>query len=281
MIVRRPILFAMTAAACVGAACVGAACVGAAGSRGPDGDPGPTAYGAGSADTVLTADGSGGSTWRSAAALTAVAVAGRLGLGTAAPQFDVHAIETSELGVLLERYGGTPAITFREAHGTPTSPTASDNALGELRVMGYGATRFSPGSKAALVVTAGETWTDTAQGTRVQLVTTPTGATGANVRMIVSAGGHVAQYSEAPVASACGAGAALAGAADSNGAITVGAGASGCTITFAAPYLTPPTCVLHSRAGRRFGYAVSTTAITVTTIDPLDGTTLDYLCHGL
>src|SRR5262249_17335436 len=178
-----------------------------------------------------------------------------------------------------DRYGGTAGLGFRQAGGTVASPTASNSAIAQIRIIGYGTTGFSTSKVAAEVVAAG-TWTDTAQGTMFHVYTTALGSAAAHVRFRVTAGGHIAQYSEPASVTGCGAGATLTNGFDSHGVITEGTAATGCTLTFGTPYLTPPTCTVSSRAGQVFSYVVSNNAITITNIGALSSTTLDYTCHG-
>lgn len=272
----------LTVASALVALLAAAACTGGAGPEGPPGPPGPAGSACGPpgpADTILTSDGVGGTAWKSTANLTGLNVSGRIGIGTTSPQFDLHVLESSNVGFTVERYGGTAGIGFRQADGTQVAPSASTSALGQLRYIGYGTTGFTP-SKVAIEIAAAEPWSDVAQGAMLHFYTTPLGATTPQVRVRISAGGHIAEYSESPVLSACGVGAALDNGADSNGVVTEGAGATGCVLTFATPYLTPPACSLSSRVGLAFTYTISTTAITITNVGALAGTAIDYICHG-
>ena len=90
-----------------------------------------------------------------------------------------------------------------------------------------------------------------------------------------------------PVLSTCGTSPTLnTYATDLAGTITFGAGAvTACTITFAQPYATPPTC---GAWGTTSGFAPSAasvtarsaTAVTITAAASLTSGTLDYMCMG-
>ncbi len=72
----------------------------------------------------------------------------------------------------------TVAITVRRHNGTVGSPTAvlSGQAIARFLGNAYGATGYSTKADGGLEVRAAENWTDTAQGDRVQLWTTPIGS---------------------------------------------------------------------------------------------------------
>lgn len=230
-------------------------------------------------DQILTADGAGGTAWKSSANLMGLNLLGKLGIGTMAPAYDLHVIQSSAIGFTLERYGGTPGLQFRQADGTIATPVASRTTLGQLRFSGFGATTFSA-SKVALEIGAAETWSDTAWGQFLQFYTIEKGSRSANVKMRLSASGHVGMFGTTPTVSNCGTGATLSGAAaDSNGTITEGTAATGCTLTFATPYFTAPTCTVTSRSGIGVSYAVAANGITITNVGA-GVTAIDYICLG-
>ena len=72
--------------------------------------------------------------------------------------------------------GAVPVVTGRRANGTAAVPTAAVNGDSLLTIngFGYGATGYSAARASVGFVTT-ENWTDTAQGTRVQIVTTANG----------------------------------------------------------------------------------------------------------
>lgn len=81
-----------------------------------------------------------------------------------------------------DSFGATTlsSVYFRHARGTSASPSAvqSNDQIGGVFAKGYGATGYVSGSTnpaAGMVVLAAENYTDTAQGTYLQLKTTPVG----------------------------------------------------------------------------------------------------------
>lgn len=82
-------------------------------------------------------------------------------------------------------------------------------------------------------------------------------------------------------ATSCGTGPTLTGS-DVAFTVTAGAGATGCTITFARPYTKVPSCVVTQQTGsvaNAFSYTVSATAVTVTKTG-LGGELLNGICIG-
>lgn len=254
------------------------------GEPGAMGDPGQPGAGYGSSgpvDSILTADGSGGTVWKSTANLMSANFAGMVGIGTLSPQFDFHVFETKSTGTTFERFGGAAGISFQQADGTSAAPAASRTTLAQIRYTGYGATGFAT-SRVAMEIGAGEIWTDTAQGQFLQFYTTAKGTQNKGVKVRISSSGHVGYFADAaPALTACGTGPVTSAvASDTTGTITEGTGATGCTITFSIPYTAEPTCTITSRAGQSFSYAVTASGITITNIGVLAATQLDYHCFG-
>ena len=109
-----------------------------------------------------------------------------LGLGTSAPETGsggagaptIHMKGQGPSWSVMESYvnGATASSTIqaRHARGTVDAPTASTSGdtMFFLGVKGYGTTGFSGGSKASVEMWASETWSDTAQGTKLMFGTT-------------------------------------------------------------------------------------------------------------
>lgn len=79
----------------------------------------------------------------------------------------------------METWSGSSAHIFRRANGTAAAPVAlnsSDN-IGAIAWRGYGTTNYSAGNSARLACFALEGWTDTAQGSQLQLATNAAGST--------------------------------------------------------------------------------------------------------
>lgn len=83
------------------------------------------------------------------------------------------------LPIVATAYGTGMAnrIRFRTANGTKASPSATQNGdeLGAIVGTGYG-TSF-PADKAAIILSANQTWTATANGTSLSFQLTPNGST--------------------------------------------------------------------------------------------------------
>ncbi len=120
---------------------------------------------------------------------------GNVGIGTTAPlsNFHVSSATGTTGNILLDTYGGNGQVSIRRANGTPSSPTAvlSGEGIGAFGARGYGATGFSGGNRARILFSAAENWTDTAQGTFLDLQTTPTGSTTITSRLRITADGNV------------------------------------------------------------------------------------------
>lgn len=98
-------------------------------------------------------------------------------------------------------------------------------------------------------------------------------------RLRLTGTGHVLVYGGAPSLSGCGTGASVSGN-DTTGEITVGSSATGCVLTFATAWATKPGCTVTAQSGARFGYGISTTALTLTNNDNLSGAAVNYVCLG-
>jgi hypothetical protein len=93
--------------------------------------------------------------------------------------------------LLLDSYGTNALVTMRRADGTGAAPTAvkSGETLGSYAVVGRGATDYSTAVRAWLRFIAAENWTDTAQGTSVELATTINGGTSTAARVVIDGTG--------------------------------------------------------------------------------------------
>jgi hypothetical protein len=86
-------------------------------------------------------------------------------------------------GIIITTYSGgavapNPAVIYQAARGTLAVPTAVQlgDSLGAIVARGYGATGFSPASKAGIAFVAAENWTDAAQGAYINFNVTPAGS---------------------------------------------------------------------------------------------------------
>lgn len=126
---------------------------------------------------------------------------GAIGVG-ATPLAKVHVVTTSEDIMYLDAYGssGINNMIFRKARGSISSPSAvqSGDELAWIGARGYGATNFSTASRAAIVMTTAENWTDSAQGTRIVFCTTSNGSASKSDRMVISDAGYLGIGATAP-----------------------------------------------------------------------------------
>ncbi|MEB2600062.1 hypothetical protein SB384_10425 [Burkholderia cenocepacia] len=81
--------------------------------------------------------------------------------------------------MLVEAAANNGNLTFRRCDGTFGAPSAiaANEIIGTIVGFGYGATGYSGGNRVSVGLVANENWTDTAQGTRVDIGATPTGTT--------------------------------------------------------------------------------------------------------
>lgn len=79
---------------------------------------------------------------------------------------------------VVDVWGAGGAFTSRRANGTSASPSAilSDNTLSTIEAYGYGTTGYSSSSRLNINLKASQVWTDSAQGSYLQILTTPNGS---------------------------------------------------------------------------------------------------------
>ena len=109
------------------------------------------------------------------------------GIANTAAKLTVDSVGTSNV---------TSLIVARSARGTAASPSASQSGdtLGAFVIRGYGATSFNLAnavSSNGLVVKAAQNFTDTAQGTTMQLNVTPLNSNTAFSAMTIDSGGNI------------------------------------------------------------------------------------------
>jgi hypothetical protein len=82
--------------------------------------------------------------------------------------------------ILFDTFGAGVSgnVTVRKANGTAGTPTAllNNDAIGQFAFFGYGATGYSASNRAAIQGRAVENWSDAAQGTYLNFITTPPGS---------------------------------------------------------------------------------------------------------
>jgi Protein of unknown function (DUF2793) len=147
---------------------------------------------------------------------------GKIGFGTNAPTSRITASENAvapppaATGTLthlvqadgvacrffLDAFASNAQLNFRRANGTNASRSAlaSGNSIGRFSVFGYGATGFSSTSRGGLNIVASEDWTDTAQGTRLDLLVVANGAAAESIALSAIGNGNVRVGSDASAA---------------------------------------------------------------------------------
>jgi hypothetical protein len=128
--------------------------------------------------------------------------AGSIGVNTTSPSAGFHAVSTAAPVAYYDVYSsslGALPVVYRASRGTPSTPSAvqTDDILGGLAVRGYGSTAFSTG-RGQVMFKAAENWTDSAQGTYLQVTTTPLGGATWLERMRVTPDGKVGIGTAAP-----------------------------------------------------------------------------------
>lgn len=95
---------------------------------------------------------------------------------------------------LIDGYGGIPGLRTRRANVTSSAESAIQNndVISTWDVYGFGATGMSSGARAQIRVVATQTWTDTAQGSKIILATTANGGTTLTDRLAIDQDGTVA-----------------------------------------------------------------------------------------
>ncbi|MGE3885841.1 MAG: tail fiber domain-containing protein [Vicinamibacterales bacterium] len=158
-------------------------------------------------------------------------IGGTFAYGTVAPGLSPR--PASPTALLLTQFGSAPRILTRRAEGSAAAPTAvlEDQLLGSLGGGGHTGSAFT-GATASMQVAATEDWTPTAQGSRLNFLTTANGSPSSAIRMTIEASGNVGIGTVAPLS-----------LLHVNGAIRVG----NCTFD---PNTGAPTCFSDARFKR-------------------------------
>ena len=124
-----------------------------------------------------------------------------IGISTTTPSANLHVVSTVAPAAFFDVVGTLEALPSvnRAARGTPGAPAAvqTNDILGGLAVRGYGATRYG-GGVGQVMFKAAQPFTDTAQGTYLQMTTTPLNSNVWVERMRISPEGYVGVGSSAP-----------------------------------------------------------------------------------
>ncbi len=118
-----------------------------------------------------------------------------IGVGTGAPAAPFHVAASETPGAFIDVYNnalGALPLVSRAARGTVFAPlpVQANDILGGLAVRGYAPSGFT-GGKGQIMFRAAENWTDTANGTLLQFMTTPNGSTTFAERMRIDSTGRV------------------------------------------------------------------------------------------
>jgi hypothetical protein len=129
---------------------------------------------------------------------------GRIGIGTQAPGFELHAFHAADSGtaqssVVAQAHAATSSTNScrffgRRALGTLASPSAvtADTPLATFGGTGYtSAGAFSSNVSGRMTVCAAEGWSSTAQGAYLRFDTTPAGSTTPAERLRIDAAGNL------------------------------------------------------------------------------------------
>lgn len=86
----------------------------------------------------------------------------------------------------MAAFGAVPVFTGRRADGTSASPTAvqSGDVLADFNAHGYYASAWTGTAAASLEMGADQNWTSSAQGTHVDIKTTPNGSTVSSLAIV-------------------------------------------------------------------------------------------------
>lgn len=112
--------------------------------------------------------------------------------GTPSGQLEV-ATETGQIQVYIATHDDSEnaRLVIRRSRGNRTTPTAvqSGNVLGQVYFSGYGTAYDDDG--AVLEAVANQTWTASAHGTKLNIYTTPDGATAKVLGLVLTAAGQL------------------------------------------------------------------------------------------
>jgi hypothetical protein len=95
--------------------------------------------------------------------------------------------------LFVDAFAGTPALNLRRANTTNAAKSAvvTDDQIGSIGAIGYGATGYASGGRANILFCAAQNWSDTVQGTYIAFYTTPTGSTTNAEKMRLDASGNL------------------------------------------------------------------------------------------
>jgi hypothetical protein len=151
----------------------------------------------GATKTVLVGSGGTGSAFSSTPTVATLTVnnnAASLSAGASGTLIQIGNADGNNTLLLLDAFGTgsfANSVQLRKARNTAASPQAiqTDDAIGSLAACGFGATVYCTASRGIFAWFAGETWSDTQQGTYASFYTTATGGTSTTEKLRIASDG--------------------------------------------------------------------------------------------
>lgn len=215
-------------------------------------------------------------------AISGLFMGGNVALGTTTPNWDVQIANVNPSIVLTDTNASGNAQHWFLNNGN----TASSLTIGTTTNTFSATTTHLTVSNAGNlgIATTGPAATLSVVGrasTTPFFIATSTPTSASTTLFMIDPAGDVHLGGGTPVVSACGTGGTLDGnSTDQAGTVTLGTGATGCTITFSVPKLTSPHCVVSTRAQslvNAYTYTVTAQSLVIAQAAS-DGTVWDYIC---
>lgn len=128
---------------------------------------------------------------------------GRLGIGTATPEYELSIVqENQNVELTGDAYGGAKVVFGgRSANGTIALPSASTTGdiLAEFAGMGHDGTDFAPSSTASIRMIAGETFAPGEYGTDIAFRTMAVNSSTLQTRMLIDSDGNIGINDNSPL----------------------------------------------------------------------------------
>lgn len=175
---------------------------------------------------------------------------------------------------------GNPNLSRGEAGTVSNHPfalLANNTVWATLAKTGqFGIGTTTPFALLSLSANSGQT------NTSLFLIASST-ATATTTAFDITNTGHIIASSTNPVLSSCGTSPTMKGS-DVWGEITVGATATGCTVTFAQAWSAAPVCTISNQSmsiTSALSYTISASALTISQAVGLGGDKIDFYCMGI
>ena len=128
---------------------------------------------------------------------------GRLGIGTATPEYELSIVqETQNVELTGDAYGGAKVVFGgRSANGTIAlpGPSTTGDILAEFAGIGHDGTSFAPSSTASIRMIAGETFASGEYGTDIAFRTTAVNSSALQTRMLIDSDGNIGINDNSPL----------------------------------------------------------------------------------